>query len=35
MEVLGDAVADRALIADRTLEGMIIYDPENDRCILV
>jgi hypothetical protein len=24
MEVLGDAVADRALITDRTVEGMII-----------
>jgi ATP-dependent Clp protease ATP-binding subunit ClpB len=35
MEVLGDAMADLALATDRPVEGTVVYDPENDRCMLV
>jgi hypothetical protein len=35
MEVLGDVVAERVLDSCCPIEGTIVYEPENDRCILV
>ena len=34
VERLGDAVAHRALSTEQAVEGTILYDAKNDRCVV-